>query len=59
MKVVDVIEAGHWEKTVGNNGKPSKQVCREDGEDWPCAMILAARKDEAWSKRDSTPVSSG
>lgn len=53
MKVVDVVEAGHYEKTVAN-GKGKKQVCRADGEDFPCAMILAARKEARASRGSST-----
>lgn len=38
--VMNLIEEGHYEKSV----PPGKQVCRKDGQEWPCLLIKGARK---------------
>lgn len=59
MNVFEVIDAGHFQKTVGN-GKDAKQVCREcTNEDWPCPLILAARKQHRANRGAVTQDTTG
>lgn len=46
--IIEAIDAGHFERTVKvgekeTGSRPGEQVCRKDGQPFPCSVILAAR----------------
>lgn len=53
MNVLELIEDGHWEKSVGT-GKNKELVCRKDGDGWPCTLIVAARQQSKATRGTTT-----
>lgn len=43
--VLDVVEAGHYQHSVGRNGQMPVLECRVCNDPWPCPMVLAARAE--------------